>query len=151
VFVTEPAKRLTQEWLLDLWLVGFSEGSSLLGEKMLLTSTSGTAWDEGEELAGCQRISRFCLHVCLNCICSWARDHPWVHILPGSPQAAASFAQLHPELNPSPQRLLRCSLLYRRRLLHYAWRINTGWAEFIIYSLQKINFDFLFPNFSIYL
>ena len=30
----------------------------LLGEKMLLTSTSGAAWDEDEELAGCQRISR---------------------------------------------------------------------------------------------
>jgi hypothetical protein len=34
------------------------EGSSLLREKMHLTSTSGAAWDEGEELAGCQRISR---------------------------------------------------------------------------------------------
>jgi hypothetical protein len=28
------------------------------GGKMLLTSTSGAAWDEDEELAGCQRISR---------------------------------------------------------------------------------------------
>ena len=34
------------------------EGSSLLREMMVLTSTSGAAWDEGMELAGCQRIFR---------------------------------------------------------------------------------------------
>ena len=91
------------------------KGSSLLIEKLLQTVLQGRSGKRARTLLDVKVFPAFCVDVSLYSTCSRAlKDSRVVRKL------SAIFPRLHPDLDPSPQRLPRCCLLCHRSLLHYA-------------------------------